>query len=319
MTDNDYRIQQQLNTDYDEFEKIVEDADGAYVLEMIETANSFKDKYQDDRRALIKDADLLKTVATKKTKHIKKYALEEPGVVDLKEVQTLVTNFLAANAETEDPVFDRVVETFTDLSADPGAVPDIKRISALGRIGMKHGKVARGASHLVGALEKDRPQRTRVMKPRQEETDAGKQVAAVQLQGDEIDSTKNNIQRFGGIMRRRLMQEYRYRKQQGEVLPMLQAIIDPRSFESTVQNFFVFSTLVASGMARLYEYEDNTPVIEMCTEEETTRLVEDRDARCPIVLEMDYETYEMILNAYGLHGQQPLLDLGDTTMGLNAE
>lgn len=319
MENEEYLRQQELQADYDEFSKIVEDADGESILEMIETANTVKNKYQDDRRALIKDADLLKTVAAKKTKHIKKYALDEPGVVDLKEVQSVVTKFIDRTTEIDDDKFDNVVGTYTDLSADPGAVPDFKRIAALGRIGLKFGKVARGASHLIGALEKERPQKVRNVKPREKATDAGKQRSAVQLKGDEIDSSKNNIQRYGGIMKRKLSEEYNWRKQNGEVLPLLQAIIDPRSFESTVQNFFVFSTLVAGGMAKLSEYEDTTPVIDMCSEEETAKLVNDRDSRCPIVLEMDYDTYEMILDAYEMRGQEPLLDLGDTTQGLNAE
>ncbi|AOW00579.1 Nse4 C-terminal-domain-containing protein [Yarrowia lipolytica] len=320
MTDEDeYSRQQELQADYDEFEKDVENADGELVLGIIERANQVKQKYKDDRRALVKDADLLKTVATKKTKHIKKYALAQPGTIDLKQVQNMVTRFLDAAAEAEDPAFDRVVDAFTGLSADPQAVPDFKRIAALGRVGMKYGRVARGASHLIGALEKDRPQKVRQMKPREMPTETGAQEQAKQLKGNEIDTTKNNIQRFGGIMRRRLTDEYNYRKKQGEPLPMLQAIIDPRSFEFTVQNFFVFSTLVAGGMAKLSEYEDSTPVIEMCSDEETAQLVNDRDSRCPVVLEMDYETYEMILDAYEMRDQEPLLDLGDTTMGLSAE
>lgn len=319
MEDEEYLRQQELQEDYEEFSKIVEDADGESILEMIETANEVKKKYQDDRRALIKDADLLKTVAAKKTKHIKKYARDEPGAVDLKEVQSVVTKFIDRTAEIDDDLFDNVVGTYTDLSADPGAVPDLKRIAALGRIGMRFGKVARGASHLIGALEKERPEKVRVVKERQKATDAGKQRSAYQLKGDEIDSSKNNIQRYGGIMKRKLSEEYNHRKQTGEVLPLLQAIIDPRSFESTVQNFFVFSTLVAGGMAKLSEHEDNTPVIDMCSAEETAKLVNDRDSRCPIVLEMDYDTYEKILDAYEMRDQEPFLDLGDTTQGLNAE
>ncbi|KAG5366873.1 hypothetical protein CJU89_1319 [Yarrowia sp. B02] len=320
MADDEYLRQQELQADYEEFSRIVEEHDGENVLEVIDTANQVKRKYKDDRRALIKDADLLKTVAAKKTKHIKQYALNEPGAIDIKEAQSLLTKFIARTNEEEDEAFDRVVGTFTDLSAEPGAVPDFKRIAALGRVGLKYGKVARGASHLIGALEKDRPQKVRVVKERQKETDAGKAVTAKQLMGDEIDGSKNNIQKYGGIMRHKLAEEYKYRKERGEVVPLLQAIIDPRSFESTVQNFFVFSTLVAGGMAKLKENEDDeTPIIEMCDEEETARLVNDRDSRCPVVLEMDYDMYETLLDAYETRGGEPLLDLGDTTQGLNAE
>lgn len=316
--EDDYQRQQELQSIYEEFGRVVDENDGEYVLSMIEHANKTKSKFNDDRRALVKDANLLKMISAKKTKHIKKYALAEPGTIDLKEMQALVTKFVASVSQQDDAVFDAVLGTYTDLSNDPGSVPEMKRIGALGRIGLRRGRVARGASHLIGAVEKERPVRARKVTVRQQD-ETNKVNQAKQLQGSEIDSSKNNIQKYGGIMRNKLVEEYKYRKQHGEVLPMLQAILDPRSFESTVQNFFVFSTLVAGGMARVSEYEDRQPVIEMCTDQETTELVNDRDSRCPVVLEMDMETYEMLLDAYDMRNEQPLLDLGVVDGVLNAE
>lgn len=181
-----------------------------------------------------------------------------------------------------------------------------KRIGALGRIGLKRGRIARGASHLVGAVMKDRIPKVRVATCRKA-TDPGEVQVAKTLKIHEIQDN-SGVQRLGKAMFQKLSEECRYRKRQQESLPLFQALLDPRSLESTVQNLFIFSTLVAGCMAKVLEGETREPIIEMCTKQETTRLANDRDSREPIVLEMDMETYELLVSRYQL--REPFIDFG---------
>lgn len=315
-SEDDYKLQQALKDDYDKLNTLAEASAGDEVWEVIQAANALKEKHKGHRRALIKDAPIMKQLAIKKSKHIKKLTQGENGIT-LEEIQQELAKYVDRHKEEDDDFFENVFGTFHALAVDPNAVPNLRNIGALGRIGLRRCRIARGASHLIGAVEKERPPRKKGA--RKPDPNPGKMVVAETLRADQVDNSKNNTQTYGGIMQRKLSEEYNFRKKQGEVLPLLQALLDPRSFESTVQNMFVFSTLVASGMAKVSEHEDQTPIIDMCSKEETTELVNDRDSRCPIVVELDYEMYETLLDAYEMRDEAPLLDLKVGSDGLNAE
>lgn len=314
---DEYELNQQLHEDYEHFRVRIEESNGDDIAAILQEANELiSTKYKEERRALIKDSELMLLLSSKKTKQVRQFANSVTGEISASDISNLVTKFFDKKKRVPDN-FEATLSTWTDVG-DKDDMPTIRNVTALGRVALANARIGRGVSHVIGALEKEKPERKKAVR-REVDKEVAPQMVVSQVQSNALDASKNNVNKYGKTMKKVLESLYND-LQEGEVLPMWQCIVDPRSFESTVQNFFVFSTLVSGGLVEVEENpEDGMAIVIPASKERHAELAKSRDSRVPIVMELDYDLYEEVLDSYGLRDQEPFVDLGVVEEGINAE